>query len=84
MRTRYKKYPDEEFQTSTLNTSALNEVLTGESSEYFHDLEVFLVAKNEWKCLRQAFRDKDVITDNYNTWFAEPKTEEDRKRGYFE
>jgi hypothetical protein len=84
LKLRYKAHPEEvrtgHFQ---LNTCALNEVLTGDDSAYFHDLEVFIEARQEWKCLRQAFKDKDVITDNYNTWFAEPTAEEDRERGYF-
>jgi len=36
----------------------------------------------EWKCLSKAFQDKNVITDNYNTSFFEPSTEDDRLRGY--
>lgn len=71
------------FQASQLNTSALNEVNTGDDSAYIHDLEVWLPEKKEWKCLQQAFKDRDVITDNHNTRFDEPRNEEERKRGFF-
>jgi hypothetical protein len=84
MLTRYKSHPEDTFHASRLNVHALAEVLTGDDSAFFRDLEVFVVAKQEWKCLSQAFKDRDVITDNYNTWFAEAKTEADKARGYFE
>ena len=84
MKIRYKAARHDIRDCSKLNMSALNEVLTGDDSAYFHDLECFLESKQEWKCLREAFRDKDVITDNYNEWFAEAKTQEDKDRGYFE
>ncbi len=82
MTLRYKKHPDDVFQSNSLNTLALAEVLTGDDSAFFSDLDVWIEAKQEWKCLSQAFRDKDVITDNYNTMFFEPKNEEERNRGY--
>mgnify|MGYP003577498418 CR=1 FL=1 len=84
MKTTYKKYPNEEFYTHRLNTLALNEVLTGDDSVFFHELEVYLENKKEWKCLQKSFKDKDVITDNYNTIFKEAKTEEEKAKGYFE
>lgn len=36
----------------------------------------------EWKDLNRAFKDRDVITDNYNKYFFEPRTPEDRIRGF--
>lgn len=36
----------------------------------------------QWKDLNQAMKDRDVITDNYNTYFFEPRTPEDRIRGF--
>lgn len=48
---------------------------------FIGDFEV-LLSNGLWKDLSQAFRDKDIITDNYNTRFFEPKNEEDRERGY--
>lgn len=53
-----------------------------QTSDFIRDYEVWLKQKHEWKDLVQAFKDKDVIRDNYNTRFFEPKTQEDRKRGY--
>jgi hypothetical protein len=81
---RYKKHPENEFRSHSLNTSARAEVLTGDDSAFFKDLECYIEAKQEWKCLSQAFRAHDVITDNYNTIFFEPTNEEERKRGYRE
>lgn len=84
MKIRYKKYPSDEFNSSQLNVLALNEVLTGDDSAYFHDLEVFIESKQEWKCLRQAFKDRDVITDNYNMYFREAQTPEEKAKGWFD
>jgi len=81
MRCRYKK-TGYEFNASSFNTSALAEVLTGDDSAFIRDLDVFLEATGEWKDMGLAFRDRDLITDNYNTYFFEPKTDEERKRGY--
>jgi len=36
----------------------------------------------QWKDLNQAMKDRDVITDNYNKYFFEPRTSEDRIRGF--
>lgn len=51
-------------------------------SDFIPEYEAWIEAKKEWKCLSEAFRDRDVISDNYNSHFFEPPTEEDRKRGY--
>jgi hypothetical protein len=82
MKVRYKKNPEEIRYSSNFNTSAIGEVLTGDDSPFFHELDVFLELKQEWKDLRQAFADRDLITDNYNTCFFEPKNQEDRRRGF--
>lgn len=81
MKVRYKSNKQETF-ASNFNVHALNEVLTGDDSCYVSDLDVFVNGK--WKDMQQAFRDRDIIPDNYNTWFAEPKNEDDRKQGYFD
>lgn len=69
---------------SKFNVHALFEVIV-----YFEDdsdtipgseLEVFL--GDAWVKLGQAFRDKLLITDNYNTEFFEPANEAERERGY--
>lgn len=39
-------------------------------------------ALGEWKPMDDAFRDRNVIIDNHNTTFFEPKTNEDRERGF--
>ncbi len=70
-----------------LNTHGLGEMIVNfeegdASSEFCSDYEVWLESKKEWKDLNQAFEDHDVINDNFNTIFFEPKTEEDRLRGY--
>jgi hypothetical protein len=69
-----------------LNTSALTEVIVhfkgnGCSSYFYSSLDVQL-PDGTWKDLCEALKDKDVITDNYNTQFHFPGNEEDRKRGY--
>lgn len=85
MTVRYKDKPHIEGSASQFNTSSINEVVVcwngGDmSSEYASDLEVQI--GNVWKPLTDAFRDSDVITDNHNTRFFEPRSPEDRERGY--
>jgi len=86
MKVRIKNQPTIIGSSHKFNIHALNEVLVGfeddYDSYYISDLDVFIEALNEWKDMGQAFKDKDIIIDNYNTYFFEPKTEEDRKRGY--
>lgn len=75
--------------SNRFNVHSLDEIIVqhlehGADSAYGKDFNVFLESKQEWKDMRQAFKDKDLITDNYNTIFFEPQTPEDRKRGYTE
>lgn len=81
---RYKNDPEDVRIVNQLNTHALAEVLTGDDSAFFSELEVFLERKQEWKCLSQAFKDRDIITDNYNTVFAEPRNQAEKVQGYFD
>lgn len=73
---------------SRFNVHALAEVICywddGSADNMFiKELDVFIVANGiGWKDMRQAFKDKDIITDNYNTTFFEPTTEEDKIRGF--
>ena len=75
---------------SKFNILALAEIIVGldmgdMDTMYIRDFDVLLELDKddpEWKDMSQAFRDKDLITDNYNEWFFEPKTEEDRVRGF--
>lgn len=82
MKIRYKK-SGSESSASRFNIHATAEVLTGDDSPYISDLDVWLESRQEWKDMGAAFNDHDLIPDNYNTWFAEPLTNEDRERGYF-
>ena len=75
------------WYSSGFNIHAVGEIIIqnieyGADSVYIKDFNVFLEAKQEWKDMRQAFKDKDLIIDNYNTYFFEPKTEEDKVRGF--
>lgn len=71
------------------NTHALSEVIVGFDGEggmdsmFTSELEVFVPALNQWKDMDQAFKDKDIIPDNLNTSFGEPKNDEERKQGYY-
>lgn len=73
--------------SGNFNMQALAEIIVGfdegdMDTMYISDFDTYLEQKEEWKDLSQAFKDRDVITDNYNTRFFEPSREEDRKRGY--
>ena len=81
MKVRYKK-TGTETEASRFNVNALAEVLTGDDSPFIKDLDVYLEATSEWKDMSEAFRDHDLITDDYNEHFFEPKTQEDRERGW--
>jgi len=74
----------EEFHSSRLNVLALAEVLTGDDSASIRDLDVWVEARSMWVDMGEAFTNRDIITDNYNTRFGEPVTQADRDRGYFE
>jgi len=73
--------------SSNFNVHGLSEIIVGfqddgMDSDYIKNYEVYLEATKAWKDLALAFKDRDVIIDNYNTKFFEPPTEEDRIRGY--
>lgn len=93
MKAREKIHPETIIHTGKFNIHALSECICywpeGDAdSMYFKDLDVFIEATNEtgdvigWKDMREAFGDKDIIVDNFNTHFFEPANEEDRKRGF--
>ena len=50
-------------------------------TDFMHNYLVYIEAKQEWMEFSQAFGNKDLIIDNFNTIFFEPKNEEDKKRG---
>ena len=85
MKVRVKTTKDEGF-ASNFNTSTVGEVVMhfteGDADSMFiRELDVW-IEPNGWKDMSTAFKDRDIITDNYNVRFFEPPTEEDRKRGY--
>lgn len=92
MRVRMKDKPEVVFYAGMFNIHGIGEVIGygetfGSDLFYTADLDVLLGEEKEswhlrWKDMRQAFKDHDLITDNYNTRFFEPVNEEDRKRGY--
>lgn len=79
MKVRYKE-TKKEACSSEFNIHALGEVLTGDDGAYIRDLDVLV--NGTWKDMGQAFEDKDIITDNYNSRFFVPPTPEDKERGY--
>ena len=81
MKVRYRK-TGAIATSSRFNAFAVLEVLTEDDSAYVHDLDVWLEQKKKWKDMLQAFKDHDLITDNYNTIFFEPRNGEERVRGY--
>jgi len=79
--------------SGSFNTHALSEIIVGfddgpngepngADSCFISEYDVFLEETQKWKDMRQAFKDHDLINDNYNTVFFEPKTKEDRERGF--
>lgn len=81
MKLRHKKTGVEMFG-SRFAVSQICEIVVGDDAVNCIDLDVFITANNEWVDLHQAFKNKDVITDNLDTFILEPLTEEDRKRGF--
>jgi len=79
MKLRYKD-TGTETSGSYFNINAVAEVVTSDDSAFISDLDVEIAG--EWKDMRQAFKDKDIITDNYNSHFFVPLTLEDKNRGY--
>lgn len=68
------------------NTHGIGEIIIGfddgADSQFVRDYDVQLKL-GEWKDMNEAFRDRDIIEDNYATWFREPVNEEERVRGYY-
>lgn len=72
--------------SSNFNVNAMSEILVYWKEEmdtcFIKDFDVFIEANKKWMDLSEAFKQHDVIIDNYNTCFFEPQTIEDRKRGF--
>lgn len=74
---------------SQLNAHALSELIVAfdegdMDSMFLKDLDVWLEQSQRWEHLPVAMRNKDVITNNHNTFICEPPTQADRERGYLE
>ncbi len=79
MRLRYKN-TGTETSSYRWNIHALAEVLTGDDTVCITDLDVWI--DGAWKDMRAAFRDKDIISNNYNDRFGIPESEEAKRRGW--
>ena len=87
MKVRMKNDPKHKIFASRFNIHALTEVIgcgveSGCNLFFIKDLEVWIKALKRWKDMQEAFKDKDLITDNINVCFFGPANEEKRKRGY--
>ena len=89
MKVRDKKSPDVIWFSDKFNIHAvcpveiiIQNIDLGADSAYMRDFEVYLESQKKWVDMSQAFKDHSLINDSYNTYFFEPKTEEDKIRGY--
>lgn len=85
MKVRLKDKPGVVFDSSKFNIHGLGEVIGiwedgDRDSVFIKGLDVLI--NGEWKDMSGAFRNHDLIVDSYNTYFFQPKNEEDRKRGF--
>ncbi len=78
----------EEGSTGAFNTTSLFEVFfyckEWMDTMFPEDLEVYIEAEQKWMSISQAFKEKALIPNNYNTHFAEPADEKDKERGYYD
>jgi len=79
--------------SSNFNTSTVGEIIVSGGQDidtwwhdtcFISDFDVLLEATQQWKDMRQAFKDHDLITDNYNTCFFEPANPAERQQGWRE
>ena len=75
-------------ESSHFNVHSLNEITVqfdeGDcSSEFIRDYDVQLSETGEWKDLRTAFKEMDVVSNDMNTSFRESRSAEERQRGYY-
>lgn len=73
-------------ESHAFNVHALSEILVtfpdgSRDSDYISNYEVFL-PDGTCKELAQAFRDRDVVPNNYNSVFGLPIDDAARQRGY--
>ena len=73
-----------EGTASSFNTHSLDEVVVYTETDCLSvpmcELEVFV--GSEWKPMQKAFKDRDIIPDNYNTCFDKPHSNEERLQGF--
>lgn len=86
MNVRYIKNNSITGFSSRFNMHGFSEVIVQFSdgdatSELIEELEVQL-KNGSWYKMSDAFYNNLIINDNYNTRFFEPRTLDDRKRGY--
>ena len=79
------KVTKEPCEGSAFNTHSLSEIIVmykdgGQDSAYIKDFEVEI--HGVWKLLSDAFADKDIVPNNYNTHFGPPRDSQSRERGY--
>lgn len=74
--------------SNRFNTHGLGEMIVGFDEDdmdscSISEYQVFLVLSPKgWVDMDQAFQDKDLIPDNFNQHFGEPRTFEERERGW--
>lgn len=71
--------------SSEFNTHSYSEVIAYFSdwmdTTFMSDLNVQL-PDGSWKDMKEAFRDKDIVPDNFNCYFGVPINEKCKARGY--
>jgi hypothetical protein len=90
MKVRLKDRPDTTGVSSKHNIHTVSpaEVIVGfdggdMDTVYMRDLDVWLEGLGRWKDMGLAFQDRDLISDNYNSEFREPKTADERSQGWY-
>lgn len=74
-------------EATDFNVHGLSEIvvyfLAGDcSSDFIRDYDVQLTS-GEWKDMRQAFRDRDLIPNDLNTSFRESRSDIERVQGWY-
>lgn len=76
--------------SSMFNTAGLGEIIVfyddedgGCDSEYTREWEVYITSVGKWMPIREAFKEKLLISDNYDKYFREPINEEEKNRGWY-
>lgn len=73
-------------QSGDFNVHAMSEIIVYTddcTSDFISNYDVFIESIGEWVDMHEAFKQKLIITDNYNTNFREPLNEEEKERGWY-